>query len=710
MYRLFRMRRYNPKSITNKYDYLFPQAITTNILRNENGGVLESDLLRYDRHLEDNIMHFNRALSSGSARALSVRLKEKALVDGFPLLITLHTDLEAAPTLSFNGGDAYPIVNSKDEVIPGGQIEGSRILVVFNEEKENWQLVSDNTNSEMTKIVLPVETEYVYTAESNHEKIFVIPGFDKKSCQLTVNYQQTILRKDLDYVYVSTVNNAIKLIDFELSEGDELYFTITSYITTAKHGHYRYELVDTEYPVVAQENNTTTFDLPSAAKDAHSVVVNYGQTILRNNRDYVYNDRHTQITLQGFSLEKDEELVFRVTEFVEAPGELVPNNWGTTGTYRYKLNVIHGSYTATEDNITNFAVPQFNHKRDDIAIVGIHKFEGEDYNQLYILDVDYTIDEIGHIQFLNHLLKQGDEVFYTILQGAMVDVPNFNVCKLTGQSGQHLHLDISDSQLCDFYTVLVQLNHDLLTNPTIKCVDGPARPVVDCFGKPIYGGYKAGSYMWIVYNEKQNKWYSLSHSQVDLSTIVPTNIVEHGEANFIGQYDSQNGEYVETPIQHNLGKKPANINIEPCEPPVDLDGNPCSIGDIWSYADENVLYVGNTGMAVTKFRWTVTSEDNTNDLRTYLENEIATFKGRAGNIITEVSTFTALEDGIRRINSIANYDWTLDKLIVNYNQTVLRNNIDYSVDQETGIFTLATFTLDRGDVLQFTVLKQDPNA
>ena len=74
MYRLFRMRRYNPKSINDKYDFLFPQAITTNILRNENGGVLESDLLQYDRHLEDSILHLNRALSSGSARALPTRM------------------------------------------------------------------------------------------------------------------------------------------------------------------------------------------------------------------------------------------------------------------------------------------------------------------------------------------------------------------------------------------------------------------------------------------------------------------------------------------------------------------------------------------------------------------------------------------------------------------------------------------------------------
>ena len=709
MYRLFRMRRYNPKSISDKYDYLFPQAITTNILRNENGGVLESDLLRYDRHLEDSTMHFYRALSSGSARALSVRLKDKVLVDGLTLLITLHTDLEATPKLIFNDSEAYPIVTAKDEMIPGGQVEGSKILVMYNEDKNVWQLLSDSVSSDMTKVVLPVETEYVYTVQSNHEKLFVIPGFDRRSCQLTVNYGQTILRKDIDYIYVHEDNSAIELIDFELSAGEELFFTIISYITTAKHGHYRYELRDVDYVVEADEDDTVTFDLPEAALNAHSVVVNYNQTILRNNRDYVYTQRHNQIVLQGFSLSRGEELVFRVTEFVEAPGELVPNNWGTTGNYRYKMDVIHGKYTSTEDNVTNIAIPQFNPKRDDIAIVGIHRSGGETINKLYILDQDYTIDELGHIQLLNTALMQDDELFYTILQGAMIDVPNFNVIKATGQSGQHLHIDISDSQLCDFYTILIQLNQDLLTNPTIKCIDGPARPVVDCYGNPIIGGYKAGSYMWVVYNEDKETWYSLSHSQLDVSDLVPTNKVEHGEDNFIGQYRAQNGEYVEAQIPHGFGKVPANISVVPCEPPVDIDGNPCAIGDIWTYADENNLYVGNTGRAVSKFRWTITSENNTNDLRTFVEQELSTFKGRAGNIISSIKAYTAPRNNVTVINKPDGYDPAIDKIIINYNQTLLRPDVDYTID-DTGKIHLINFSLAKNDVLQFIILKQDPDA
>ena len=113
-------------------------------------------------------------------------------------------------------------------MIPGGQVEGSKILVMYNEDKNVWQLLSDSVSSDMTKVVLPVETEYVYTVESDHEKIFVIPGFDRRSCQLTVNYGQTILRKDIDYIYVHEDNSAIELIDFELSAGEELFFTIIS--------------------------------------------------------------------------------------------------------------------------------------------------------------------------------------------------------------------------------------------------------------------------------------------------------------------------------------------------------------------------------------------------------------------------------------------------------------------------------------------------
>ena len=161
MYQFIRMRRYNAKSTSGEFDYLFPQAITTNILRNENGGVLESDLLQYDRHLDNQVAHMNRALSSGTARALSVRFKDTVLTDGFPLLLTLHVGLECEPTLSFNGGEPHEIISASGDRIPGGQVEGTNIFLTWSEYLQKWILLSSDNFTDVTKVVLPVNCIYL---------------------------------------------------------------------------------------------------------------------------------------------------------------------------------------------------------------------------------------------------------------------------------------------------------------------------------------------------------------------------------------------------------------------------------------------------------------------------------------------------------------------------------------------------------------------
>src|SRR5699024_12105856 len=50
-----------------------------------------------------------------------------------------------------------------------------------------------------------------------------------------------------------------------------------------------------------------------------------------------------------FDLVKGDIIVFRSIRMVETNGEIVPNNWGATGNYRYSLNVLHEEYMATED-------------------------------------------------------------------------------------------------------------------------------------------------------------------------------------------------------------------------------------------------------------------------------------------------------------------------------------------------------------------------
>lgn len=696
MNRLIRMRKYNPKSISGKFDFLFPQGLTENIIRSEDGGVLESDLLRYDRHLSDQILHLNRAVSEGNHRKLKVRFEKKVLTDNFPLLLTLHTSLECEPSLAFNDGEYYPIISASGDRIPGGQAEGSVIFLVWNERIQSWILLSADNFTDITKVVLPVETDYTYTAVADDERVIVIPGFNKKSDKLVVNFGQTILRAGIDYNFVKTANNAIELSGFGLNIGDILYCTITSYITTAKRGHYRYDLKSTDHVVTINEDNTTEVSVPPEANGAHSTVINFEQTILRNNLDYTYNDLGDKIVLKNMVLNKGERLVFTITEFVEANGELVPNNWGATGNYRYSYNVIHTEYTATEDNITCITVPGYNYKADDLTVI-------KD-NKLYIYDVDYTIDEIGNVILLKSQLNTDDTLYFTIRQGGMVDVPNFNVINANGYDGQHIYLDMSYSVLSDFYVLLIRLKHDLKTAPTIKCIDGPAEPVCDCFHTPIPGGYKKGSFLWVVYSEREHLWYSMSHSQLDISTLIPQHKHTSGVANFNGK-DLDTGIYHETVIEHGLGMKPERIDINPIEPPADGQ----TIGDVWSYADETHLYVGNTGTAVSKFQWSCTTEDATNDLRAYIDQEVQKLKTRPGNIVTHLSTYTAEVDGIVDIPNISDFDATHDKILVNFNQTILRENVDFKINVDINGISLLSFALNTDDILQFTVLEQVDN-
>src|SRR5699024_1253566 len=95
MNRIFRIRRWNPKE--NTYDTLFPQTVTPNVLRRENGGVLESFLTAYDHHLFESVRHINHAVSKGNERHFIVHIRNVPLRDGLPLLLTVHTSIECEP-------------------------------------------------------------------------------------------------------------------------------------------------------------------------------------------------------------------------------------------------------------------------------------------------------------------------------------------------------------------------------------------------------------------------------------------------------------------------------------------------------------------------------------------------------------------------------------------------------------------------------------
>ena len=703
MNRLFRIRRFNKKK--GIFDILFPQTVTQNVLRRDDGGVLEDYLVDYDKHIINGLLHLNRAKSYGTNRHLEAHIRNKTLYNGFPLLLTTHTNVECEPTLNFNNSGPKPILSGSGDPIPGGQCEGTVMFLIYSEEKDAWTLLSSDTYSDITKVLMPIVREYTYVATHDDESLIVIPGFDAHTNMIDINYGQTILRAGLDYEFVKNAPNTIRLLNFSINTNEILFCKITSYSVTAKRGSFKYVLDAEDFPVTINENGVDTLEIPQPAIGTNYLEINYGQTIMRNGLDYEITEDAEHVKFK-FPLYKNDVIVFRSIKMIETNGDIVPNNWGATGNYRYNLNVLHEEYIATEDNITVIPVPNYNRRKDELTVIR--------NNHMLVYDVDYTVDTLDQVVLLTSHLDTNDAIYFTILQGAMMDVPNFNVINASGDSAQHIHADMSYGLLVDFYTLLVKLKYDLDSAPTLKCIDGPAEPICDPFGNPVIGGYKAGAYLWLVYNEKQHVWYSLSHGSLDVTATYPTFKVAEGDARFFGNqplditYGDDPNMIGETVIKHGLGMIPADITIRPIEPPgIDPDTKERqSIGDVWSRADKENLYVGNSGNATSLFHWVVSTQTQNTDLRTYLDNAIRELKKRPGNFVTRLAAVTIADRGVTRVE-VPDFNPDTDKIfMVNYGQTVLRENEDYVVDG--GAIELYYINFNPGDVVQFMILIQAP--
>lgn len=94
------------------------------------------------------------------------------------------------------------------------------------------------------------------------------------------------------------------------------------------------------------------------------------------------------------------------------------------------------------------------------------------------------------------------------------------------------------------------------------------------------------------------------------------------------------------------------------------------------------------------------------DMKREFDTAISELKARPGNIITYTSMYTEPIGNNDVINGIEHFDSRFDKLVVNYNQTVLRPSYDYEINGDDGIILKNDIRLAKDDVLQFIVVKQ----
>lgn len=91
--------------------------------------------------------------------------------------------------------------------------------------------------------------------------------------------------------------------------------------------------------------------------------------------------------------------------------------------------------------------------------------------------------------------------------------------------------------------------------------------------------------------------------------------------------------------------------------------------------------------------------DRINSMETWLLSN-------AGKFITSNSLYTCTADGTTTI-PVSDYDVENDVLLVNYNQTILRCGIDYSIKADGSSISLLTTTINKDETIQFIVIRQN---
>lgn len=89
-----------------------------------------------------------------------------------------------------------------------------------------------------------------------------------------------------------------------------------------------------------------------------------------------------------------------------------------------------------------------------------------------------------------------------------------------------------------------------------------------------------------------------------------------------------------------------------------------------------------------------------------VNDDIAALKARPGVISNVTSDLTVTQDNLNMITGVTGFDHRYDKLLVNFQQTILRQGLDYTIDEESGNLYFKDIRFNNGDVLQFIVLKQ----
>lgn len=228
----------------------------------------------------------------------------------------------------------------------------------------------------------------------------------------------------------------------------------------------------------------------------------------------------------------------------------------------------------------------------------------------------------------------------------------------TAGDSDHVQITLDTPELFDLITVILHTTMDINPGADIAVNDGPAKPIIMQNGKPLDTTIAANTTIMLIYDELKDVWVMLSSTDSVTGAIL--RIVLERVADALKQVsDSKEN------MEHTVDEKVKEI-------------------------DERVD---------TKLKELSDKYDK------LLENMSNTILTRPGNLYPMISYFEAVHDATVDIETIDNFDGSVDKLLVNYGQTILREGLDYKITGN-GITLLNGMKLAATDILQFIVMKQ----
>lgn len=175
-----------------------------------------------------------------------ITCKKEHIDDLDMLQVYVKHQIYSMAHVDVNGGQSYPIVLENGKPLPSTIPENNTIVLILDERQKQWiycpvqedaqqvtiRIMKDRLNNVTSDVVshvtaVPTITQYEYVIKEDNEVVFNVPVLEQGSTLLDVNYGQTVLRENLDYI-LNTAEKTITLKQITPVKGDMFYFRVMS--------------------------------------------------------------------------------------------------------------------------------------------------------------------------------------------------------------------------------------------------------------------------------------------------------------------------------------------------------------------------------------------------------------------------------------------------------------------------------------------------